>query len=190
MQLYASTRIKQRQGLAITVQLQQAIKLLHYNNIELASYLEEQAQENPFIELKPAKDETPAIDTLSPSNADKRDEKVTIDNQFETGDSFSSGNSKANKRFDDEVGFGDTLKSSGPSLYEHVTQFAHNNFTNAVDLRVALALCEELEPSGWLTVDLEYIKKRNSVSDNTMERVLRIMQTIEPSGLFARNLRE
>ena len=190
MQLYASTRIKQRQGLAITVQLQQAIKLLHYNNIELASYLEEQAQENPFIELKPAKDETPAIDTLSPSNADKRDEKVTIDNQFETGDSFSSGNSKANNRFDDEVGFGDTLKSSGPSLYEHVTQFAHNNFTNAVDLRVALALCEELEPSGWLTVDLEYIKKRNSVSDNTMERVLRIMQTIEPSGLFARNLRE
>ena len=190
MQLYASTRIKQRQGLAITVQLQQAIKLLHFNNIELASYLEEQAQENPFIELTPSKDDKPTIDSLSPSRADKHDEKITIDNQFETGDSFASGNSKASKNFDDEVGFGETLRSTGPSLYEHATQFAHSNFTNALDLRVAIALCEELEPSGWLTADLENIQKRISVSNETMERVLQTMQTIEPSGLFARNLRE
>ena len=190
MQLFASTKIKQKQGLAITVQLQQAIKLLHYNNTELASYLEEQAQENPFIELAPAKDEKPTIDSLSPSRADKRDEKVTIDNQFETGDSFSSGNSKASRNFNDDVGFGDTLKSTGPSLYEHACQFAHSNFTNDKELRVALALCEELEPSGWLTVNLQNIKQRISVSDETIERVLSTMQTIEPSGLFARNLRE
>lgn len=190
MQLFASTRIKQRQGLAITVQLQQAIKLLHFNNIELSSYLEEQAQENPFIELTPSKDEKPTIDSLSPSHADKRDEKVTIDNQFETGESFSSGSSKASNNFDDVAGFGETLRSAGPSLYEHAIRFAHNNFTNALDLRVALALCEELEPSGWLTVDFDNIQNRISASDETMGRILQTMQTIEPSGLFARNLRE
>lgn len=190
MQLFASTRIKQRQGLAITVQLQQAIKLLHFNNIELSSYLEEQAQENPFIELTPSKDEKPTINSLLPSQADKRDEKVTIDNQFETGEAFSSGNSKASNNFGEEAGFGETLKSAGPSLYEHAIQFAHSNFTNALDLRVALALCEELEPSGWLTADFDNIQNRISVSDETMGRILQTMQTIEPSGLFARNLRE
>lgn len=190
MQLFASTKIKQRQGLAITVQLQQAIKLLHFNNIELASYIEEQAQENPFIELAQPKDAKPTIDSLSPSQADKSDEKVTIDNQFETGESFSSGTSKASKNFDDYADFGDTLRSAGPSLYEHASQFAHSNFTNSMDLRVALALCEELDPSGWLTIDLENIQKRVSVSDATMERVLQTMQSIEPTGLFARNLRE
>ena len=190
MQLFASTRLKQRQGLAITVQLQQAIKLLHFNNIELANYLEEQAQENPFIELAPSKDTKPIIDSLATSRADKRDEKVTIDNQFETGESFSSGKLKASKNYDDEVGFGETLRSTGPSLYEHATQFAHSNFKNALDLRVALALCEELEPSGWLTVGFENIQKRISVSDETMNRILQTMQTIEPTGLFARNLRE
>ena len=190
MQLFASTRIKQRQGLAITVQLQQAIKLLHFNNIELASYLEEQAQENPFIELTPSKDVKPTIDSLSTSQADKQDEKVTIDNQFETGETFSSGSSKSSNNFDDEAGFGETLRSTGLSLYEHAVQFAHSNFTNALDLRVALALCEELEPSGWLTVDLDDIQNRISFSDETMRRVLQTMQTIEPSGLFARNLRE
>ena len=190
MQLFASTRIKQRQGLAITVQLQQAIKLLHFNNIELSSYLEEQAQEDPFIELTPSKDEKPTINSLSPSQADKRDEKVTIDNQFETGEAFSSGNSKASNNYDEEAGFGETLKSAGPSLYEHAIQFAHSNFTNALDLRVALALCEELEPSGWLTADFDNIQNRISVSDETMSRILQTMQTIEPSGLFARNLRE
>jgi RNA polymerase sigma-54 factor len=49
MQMFATTSLKQRQGITITAQLQQAIQLLQYNNIELAQYIEEQAQENPFI---------------------------------------------------------------------------------------------------------------------------------------------
>jgi RNA polymerase sigma-54 factor len=51
MQMFATTSLKQRQGITITAQLQQAIQLLQYNNMELAQYIEEQAQENPFIEL-------------------------------------------------------------------------------------------------------------------------------------------
>lgn len=190
MQLFASTRLKQKQGLAITVQLQQAIKLLHFNNIELASYIEEQAQENPFIELNNAKEDKSSIDPLSSSKADQKDEKVTIDNQFETGDAFSSRQSGGNNNFEDEAGFGDTIHSPGPSLYEHVTQFAYNNFTDPLELRLALSLCEELEPSGWLPSDVSQVARRASADDETIERVIKAMQNISPTGLFSRNLRE
>jgi RNA polymerase sigma-54 factor len=38
------------QGLAMTPQLRQAIRLLQFSNLELAHYLEEQLSENPFLE--------------------------------------------------------------------------------------------------------------------------------------------
>ena len=51
MQLSPSVRLKQKQSLVMTPQLQQAIRLLQMTNIELKDYLEEQALENPFIDL-------------------------------------------------------------------------------------------------------------------------------------------
>ncbi|MEL6379832.1 MAG: RNA polymerase factor sigma-54 [Pseudomonadota bacterium] len=41
---------KQTQQLVMTPQLQQAIKLLQLSNLELADYVEEQLEENPFLE--------------------------------------------------------------------------------------------------------------------------------------------
>ena len=41
MQMFAATSLKQRQGITITAQLQQAIQLLQYNNMELAQFIEE-----------------------------------------------------------------------------------------------------------------------------------------------------
>ena len=45
------------------------------NFVECRLYLEEQAQENPFIELAPAKDESQQSELFIPSRADKRDEE-------------------------------------------------------------------------------------------------------------------
>ena len=58
MQLSQSLKIKQKQSLVMTPQLQQAIKLLQLNNLELAQHLQEQVDENPFLEL--VKDEEKA----------------------------------------------------------------------------------------------------------------------------------
>lgn len=45
-------KLKARQGaqLAMTPQLQQAIKLLQLSNIELSAYVEEQLEKNPLLE--------------------------------------------------------------------------------------------------------------------------------------------
>ncbi|MDW8368912.1 MAG: RNA polymerase sigma-54 factor, partial [Geminicoccaceae bacterium] len=41
--------IRQSQGLVLTPQLQQAIRLLQLNNLELASVVERELAENPFL---------------------------------------------------------------------------------------------------------------------------------------------
>ena len=50
MKLDFNLQINQKQGLALTAQVQQAIKLLHMTNLEIAEFVETQFQDNPFVE--------------------------------------------------------------------------------------------------------------------------------------------
>ena len=52
MQLSTSQILSQRQSLVVTAQLQQAIQLLQMGNHDLLSFIEEQAEQNPFVEVK------------------------------------------------------------------------------------------------------------------------------------------
>ena len=63
MQLSQSVKLKQKQSLVMTPQLQQAIKLLKLSNLELSQHLQEQVDENPFLELREPKnaDDTTAL---------------------------------------------------------------------------------------------------------------------------------
>ena len=46
MKLDFNLQIKQKQGLALTAQVQQAIKLLHMTNMEIQEYVSDQFQDN------------------------------------------------------------------------------------------------------------------------------------------------
>lgn len=50
MKLDFNLQISQKQGLTLTTQVQQAIKLLQMTNIELLEFVEAQFSDNPFIE--------------------------------------------------------------------------------------------------------------------------------------------
>ena len=50
MQISQNLKIKQSQSLVMTPQLQQAIKLLQLNNIELCELVNKELEENPFLE--------------------------------------------------------------------------------------------------------------------------------------------
>jgi len=191
MQLFAATSLKQRQGLAITVQLQQAIKLLQFNNLELAKYIEEQAQENPFIDLKMSADDKKSLNDKLNTVPEPTEQKVAIENQFETGDVHpSSKPTRNNSDSTSNNSISEYAVSGEISLYSHATKFAYNTFSDATELRIAILLCEELDPSGWLTSNLEIIAQKVGSSLERVEYVLRKLQNIEPTGLFARSLKE
>ena len=52
MKLDFNIQINQKQGLALTAQVQQAIKLLHMTNQEIQEFVQDKFQDNPFVEVK------------------------------------------------------------------------------------------------------------------------------------------
>ncbi len=57
MSLSLRLDLRQTQGLVMTPQLQQAIKLLQLSNLELSAYVEQELEQNPFLEQQEAPDE-------------------------------------------------------------------------------------------------------------------------------------
>ena len=203
MKLDFSINMGQRQGLTLTAQVQQAIKLLQMTNLEVNEYIEENFAVNPFVELndkithekKPSASDARA-ETLStaktledtPFGTEKQKTKTEIENQFETGDSFKTKSTVSKEQSDfDPV---QLLKSHDKSLYVYCGDYIESlGFTQQEQI-VAYKFLEELEPTGWVDVTAKNVAIQTSVDLNVVEDVLDTLQMIEPAGLFARTLAE
>ena len=203
MKLDFSINMGQRQGLTLTAQVQQAIKLLQMTNLEVNEYIEENFAVNPFVELndKIAREKKPSAsdaraETLStaktledtPFGTEKQKTKTEIENQFETGDSFKTKSTVSKEQSDfDPV---QLLKSHDKSLYVHCGDYIESlGFTQQEQI-VAYKFLEELEPTGWVDVTAKNVAIQTLVDLNVVEDVLDTLQMIEPAGLFARTLAE
>ena len=76
MKLDFNIQINQKQGLALTAQVQQAIKLLQMTNHEILEFVEDNFQDNPFIETNEHHDEK--IDAASETKVE------SVDQTFDT----------------------------------------------------------------------------------------------------------
>ena len=74
MQMMPSLQVKQKQALVMTPQLQQAIKLLQMTNLDICNYLQDQALENPFLEVENG----PSHETASDLGNGRQDEARPI----------------------------------------------------------------------------------------------------------------
>ena len=61
MSLSLRLDLRQSQTLVMTPQLQQAIKLLQLPNLELAAYVAQELEQNPFLEPAEAADDGAAV---------------------------------------------------------------------------------------------------------------------------------
>ncbi|MDA9349977.1 RNA polymerase factor sigma-54 [bacterium] len=203
MKLDFSINMGQRQGLTLTAQVQQAIKLLQMTNLEVNEYIEENFAVNPFVELndKIAREKKSSAsdvraETLStakaledtPFGTEKQKSKTEIENQFETGDSFKTKSTVSKEQSDfDPV---QLLKSHDKSLYVHCGDYIESlGFTQQEQI-VAYKFLEGLEPTGWVDVTAKNVAIQTLVDLNVVEDVLDTLQMIEPAGLFARTLAE
>ena len=201
MKLDFNLQIAQKQGLTLTAQVQQAIKLLHMTNMEIQEFVSDQFQDNPFIETNPQSEE---IQSTSSQMTDKKDldkslsdnpyneaansNNLSQENQFETGESYipKSTVSKAALDFDTIS----LVAEESKSLYAHCLDFINNLRLSNFEFIIAQRILEELEPTGWLTEDLCAIAKELNCKPEQIEHILSKLQEIEPAGLFARNLKE
>ena len=153
-------QVTQSQRLQLNMGLQASIRLLRADAAGLTRYLEEQAAENPHLKLSPPP--VPVAGEWLP-----RWTRV-----------FASAEE------------GRETAGPGPSLMAHVADAIDRRMQQPEQRRIALALAEALEPSGWLGQPVAAIAAGLGVTVRAVEAVLQRLQEIEPVGLFARDLAE
>ena len=219
MQMMPSLQVKQKQALVMTPQLQQAIKLLQMTNLDIANFLQDQALENPFIEVENGTDHTPAADLGSTPRSEATDAPVAGKNDSSAADldrDMAAGGAIADdptshadleNRFGSEgLDYGHAqrgrpadldwdglanLAEQGPeSLVECVLRQIDLSIFDPRQRVIAYALAEALEPSGWLGRSVAEVAAGCGAGEEETEEVLAIVQKLEPEGVFARDLAE
>ena len=201
MKLDFNLQISQKQGLALTAQVQQAIKLLQMTNMEICEFVEEQFQDNPFVEETSFTEKNKLDDPTNktskeldksleenPYKTSTEQSKVSQENQFETGEAYTPRSTVAKEASDfDAINL---VAAGKKSLYAHCLEFCDSLQLSLSENLVAQKLIEDLEPTGWISTDLKAIAEDLNVEDTLVSEVLLKLQDIEPAGLFARTLKE
>merc|ERR1711988_577145 len=201
MQISQNLKLKQSQSLVMTPQLQQAIKLLQLNNLELSNLVNKELEENPFLE-----NESAELDNQNDQDTEKTDE---LDESFENGESIADEpcNDDFENRWDsdatfefnsknsttDSVDVGSVIEqtlSNKVSLKSVLSNQADLEFNDDEDKKVAEILIDYVDENGWITENLEDIEEFSGFNLKQIENVLEKMQGFEPNGVFARNLKE
>lgn len=167
--------LTQKQTLAMTPQLQQAIKLLQLPNLDLFPYLSNICEANPLLILE-SNELTEALDG---------DEENYEDLWFESSSSlFSSGGSDA--RMSTQL----HTQQYHISLQDHLIAQINQHFSDPQQYKIAQYFLIHLNVDGYLDLDLSALAEGGFASLPDLEAVLAELQALDPPGVFARNLSE
>lgn len=198
--------LRQSQQLVMTPQLQQAIKLLQLNNVELDDYIEGELEKNPLLER------------VDPSDISGQDEggvseekevgKDDLDCAFESvyeasqgskveppGD-FDAGSSMANIGAGGSAAFDFSDESFESrivcelSLREHLTGQLNVAFSKEIDRMIGAFLIDRLDESGYLRDTPQDLAQRFGCSLAQVDMLLSRMKQFDPTGVFAADLSE
>ncbi len=220
MALTQRLEMRQGQSLVMTPQLQQAIKLLQMSNLELQSFVETELERNPLLERderqeaatqeKPASEESSGdvasalkdeghvaerIEGLDTGleNVYADESRADHDNRMlpgPTDTSWSSVKSSGSLSLDsNELDFGASL-TRGKTLAEHLTDQMNVTLDDPADRLIGQHLIGMVNEAGYLTTDVASVAEMLGTSDEQIERVLKILQSFDPAGVFARDLKE
>ena len=202
---------KQSQSLVMTPQLQQAIKLLQLSNIELAAFVEEQLESNPVLERGTGDENRRGEDSgaVAPSEdyseisleAPQAAAAEAMDAPSHAMDSEAAPADVGGNVDWSKAGGGGSFNGSSDydpmdntaaeiSLSEHLNAQLAMAIKDPKERMIGTYLIDHVDENGYLRADLEDIAERLGVTVNRIMSCLTTLQTFEPTGVFARDLRE
>ena len=199
MQITQNLKLKQSQSLVMTPQLQQAIKLLQLNNLELTELVNKELEENPFLEnesseekVEKFEEETNDLSESFESGESIADEpKIDdYDNRWDTDLSYQSYSKTTDSDSIDPGSVVEQTLSEKISLKGILKNQADLEFKSQTEKKISEILIDYIEPSGWITISIDELADFSGFDKTLIEKVLLKMQNFEPNGVFARNLKE
>lgn len=210
-ELRQNLSLRQSQQLVMTPQLQQAIRLLQLNRLELIDAIRAEVEQNPLLEEDPrldpdiARAENDMVgENLPKEEAAAASEKVTEINADASAtreidweqylDQYNSAAPMAGgiRRESEDLPTLEQTLTKTETLFDHLTwQLSLVPMVDS-DREIAVEIIGALDDNGFLTGErpLEDIAIRLEVSVEHVERVLGRVQELDPVGVATRSLEE
>ncbi len=204
-------KLQARQGaqLAMTPQLQQAIKLLQLSNIELSAFVEEQLEKNPLLERGTGDEnrrgeasevvsDTPTATADSVTTAEAVSDMDAPDHAIapestaaDVGGSVDWSRNNTSGSFSGSSDYDPMANSAAEiTLTEHIqAQLPHLRFEGP-DRLIADYLVGQIDDAGYLRMSVEEAAENLSAGPARVSSILLQLQSLEPTGLFATCLSE
>jgi len=199
MALELRQQLKLTQQLIMTPQLQMAIKLLQLSRLELVETIRTELEENPALEEVP---ESTSVEQLtdqtdSLANDSSPEKEVTIEEKLQQDIDWSNYLDEYNTpgRVHYEAEDRDTPRFESfiarkESLNDHLLWQFLMTKPNREEERIASLIIGNLNKDGYLDVTAEEIAATGDSTPEKVEEILSLMQTFDPIGVCARDLRE
>ena len=183
-------QLRLAQKLALSPQLQQAIKLLQLNRIELREYIQEVLDSNPILEREEGETESPEPEQAS-SASEKNVEEPAVDWEMETLGNEQWTETQSYEGFSGE---GQIADSSEGGLLDHLLWQINLSHFSDVDMAIAQAIIYGLDEDGLLQETIAEIRASLApellVSEDEVLAVLHRVQRLEPVGVATRDTSE
>jgi RNA polymerase sigma-54 factor len=208
--------LRQTQSLVMTPQLQQAIKLLAASNLEIESFIAEALEANPLLDTGGLSDpgEPERIEIAPPAGADAPADQLmlagggegdapldlgAVDRDFDTGDGagpamrdadWGAAASGAGAGDFDAMPDWEQLRAAEITLAEHLESQIGAVAGDPQTALVARHIVGLLDEAGYLTAPLEEVADDLGIDIFEAKATLRLVQSLDPSGVGARDLAE
>jgi RNA polymerase sigma-54 factor len=200
MALEIKQQLRQTQQLVMTPQLQQAIKLLQYNHLEIVEALEVELKENPLLEVssfdEPFTDKDQDADNRN--DITKLEEMVKEDppqrDVFDIDwenylESYGADYAPAQKDFSERPPI-ENVVTYKENLFQSLLRQLHLSHLEEADRRIALQIIGNITDDGYFDGNLGELAESFGVPEEKVLRVLMEVQSFDPPGVGARNLQE
>ncbi len=215
----ASLQLKMGQQLAMTPQLQQAIRLLQLSTLDLQQEIQEALDSNPLLEVEEILEKIEISDNHErhsdtsdkPQNAEqenKTDDQTRLDEQWSTEQmpedmptdsqwedtyQISANQATGSQSYTEDFDFLST-QSSEDSLQDHLHWQLNLTPFSDIDREIAEMLIDGVDDDGYLHTSTEdVIDSFSHYEDIEQEEVLAVLhrlQQFDPAGVFAKDLQE
>ena len=192
-------QLRLSQQLAMTPQLQQAIRLLQLSTLELQQELQQALESNPLLGQIDTHEEIDTRETQDSETLDTADaleqkempEELPLDASWDTIYTAGTPSGTSGDYIDDELPVyqGETTQTLQDYLMWQVelTPFSDT------DRAIATSIVDAVDDTGYLTVPLEDILESmgdEEIDIDEVEAVLKRIQRFDPVGVAAKDLRD
>jgi RNA polymerase sigma-54 factor len=192
-------QLKLTQQLIMTPQLQMAIKLLQLSRLELMDAIRQEMEENPTLEefQDSSPKEHPEEDPQAQLQSVEKTKEVTIDEKLNSDidwsnyiDEYNSPGRVRLETEDRDAPQYEAFISHKESLSDHLLWQLLMASPSPEEKRLGSLIIGNLNKDGYLQSSAEDLALQGGVTPDDIEEVLFLLQSFDPIGVCARDLKE